>query len=833
MSIIENDDFLLEFGKQLVSHGYNIIPIPPKSKSPGFDGWQKVQATRSTVAGWIDSGMGHYGIGIITKMTPVVDIDCTDEKVNQKLRDWWELRIDVPPTRVGKAPKCLMLFRTSEPFRKMKTGKFEDEWGDRHEVEILGDGQQFVAFGLHKDTGKPYSWITEETPLTVSVEQLPLLTDELAREFIQYAIETFEKEGWRRVSGAIQGGARSGGPDSDDPFADVESTVDLPLEEIRERLLTISHNDDYERWYQIGMALYHQFDGDEEGLKLWHEWSETADNYDHDALDTKWRSFSIDGKKRAPITARLILKLYKEECTTAAVNKVADLREGFYSAKDVFEWREVCSKVRRAEIDAIARAEIAEIARKRYLDISGVKLSIVEVRKNIAYELTSTARTPAWCKDWVFDASTDRFFHLISKITMSIQGFNAVFSRQALTKKDMLEGRTAPSSSPVDLALNIYRIEEVYGTSYTPGEEYVFERNGLKVANTYPEYQVPAVPETLSPRDKRAIATVKAHIEHMLVDPVEQRLFLNWLAYLAQNPGKRVNWAMLLQGVEGDGKSFFAFLLRAVMGVSNVRMLNANILEGNFNGWAHGQCVIVVEEPRLQGHNKYDVLNKIKPLITNSVIEIHPKGKDPYNVENTSNYYLPTNFRDALPINDNDRRYCVLFSRWQNRDELRSFVENNPDYYVTLYRTLETSAPALRKWLIEHEIDDDFPAGGDAPRTAAHKYMVSASKPEPIRVIQEIIDEKEYYDITEHLINATSLPDAMIGRDSELPQTQGLSRLLEHNGYTFLGRARVNGNYGRFWSKTPEMFRDGNELSTAKIRKYLTESKKKFDDQTL
>ena len=831
MSQIERSDFLAMHGKTLIENGYNIIPIPPKSKGPGFDGWQKTKSTKSLLAEWLNDGMGDYGIGILTKYTVAVDLDIRDEKIVKKVIDYIEMLLGEAPIRVGNAPKTLLLFGVDEPFRKMKTGKYADEWGDDHEIEVLADGQQFVAFGLHKDTGRPYEWTSEQNPLNTPADDLPKIDQAQIKDIFTYFLGLCAEEGWSKVSNGLSGGARL--PDDDDPFADVESVIDLPPDEIRNRLMTIPGSEDYDRWVTIGMALYHQFGGEDEGLAMWHEWSETADNYEPDALEKHWGSFEIGGKKRAPVTARTIIALAKEAATTLAVEKIAELRDAFYAVKDETQWREVCTKVRKAEIDSVARAELADIARKRYNDMTGVKLSIVEVRRAIAYEMPTTERTPKWAHDWVFDAAEDRFFHIKSKITMSIQGFNAVYSRQALTKKDLLEGRTAPSSTPADLVLNIYKVPEIYGRVYAPGKDTLFFDNGLRVGNTYPEYQVPNVPEVLTPRDKRAIATVIKHIAHLLLDEKEQRLFLDWLAWVVQNPGKRVNWAILLQGVEGDGKSFFAFLLRAVMGVSNVRMINANILEGNFNGWAFGQCVIVVEEPRLQGHNKYDVLNRIKPLITNSVIEIHPKGKDPYNVENTCNYFLPTNFRDALPLNDNDRRYCVLFSRWQNRDELRHFVEENPDYYVTLYRTLEECAPALRKWLTEHDVDEDFPAGGDAPRTSAHKYMVEASKPEPIRVVQEIIAEGEYPDITGDLINATSLPDAMIGRDAELPQTQGLNRLLEHNGYVFIGRFFINGKYGRYWSKTPDLFRDGNDVTMMKIRQYILKREKKIEDDSL
>lgn len=832
MSKLDRSDYLALHGKKLIENGYNIVPIPPRSKAPGYDGWQKTKATPKQLAEWVDGGMGEYGIGIITKHTPAIDLDITDEAVLKKMKDWCEMNLGAAPVRIGRAPKSLLLFRCEEPFRKMKTGKHEDEWGDKHEIEILADGQQFVAYGLHKDTGNPYTWPTEDEPTNVHADDLPLLTPEDAKALINYFLEVAKEEGWEKVTNGFSGGARS--PDEDDdPFADVETIVDLPSDEIRTRLMSIPGSEDYDLWVQIGMALYHQFAGDDEGLALWHEWSEVADNYDAEALDRHWRSFDIAGKKRAPVTARLILKLAKEAATTMAVARVTELRDAFFAAKDQQEWRQVCAKVRKAEIDSVARAEIAEIARKKYTDITGSKLPIVEVRKAIAYELSASEKTPGWCHDWVFDAQDDRFFHLKTKITMSMQGFNAVYSRQSLTKKEILEGRTTPSMTPTDLALNIYKVPEVYGRIYAPGRDTMFSQNGIRVGNTYPEYQVPNVPKELTPKDKRAIQVVKNHVVHLLEDELEQDLFIDWLAWIVQNPGKLIKWAMVLQGVEGDGKSFWGSLLRAVMGVSNVKMLNASVLESNFNGWAQGQCVLVIEEPRLQGHNKYDVINRIKPLITNAVIPIHAKGKEAYDVENTTNYYLPTNFRDALPLNDNDRRYCVLFSRWQNRDALRAFNEENPNYYVTLYRAIEDCAPALRKWLIEHEVSEEFPAGSDAPRTKAHAYMVASSKPEPMRVIEEIVAEGEYPDLTPELINATTLPDAMIGRDSELPHTSGLARLLEHNGYVFLGRMRVDGRFGRFWSKSPEVFKVGSEFSVIKVRAHIDARKQKITEDEL
>jgi hypothetical protein len=826
-------DYLATYGKALIEHGFSIIPIPEGSKSPGYDGWQKTRSNVKLLTEWVNGSYRFAGAGILTKHTPAIDLDILDAEVAQQMEDWCLLNLGDAPIRVGRAPKRLLVYKTDEPFRKMKSGKYRDEWGDEHEIEILGDGQQFVGYAFHKDTGLPYEWTTEKHPANTSVNELETITPEHARSLLKYFIATAKKLGWKQVTSPMWGNVSSAAGEEHDVFSEMENTIDLPSDELRKRLLLIPSSEDYERWTQIGMALYHQFSGEDEGLALWHEWSETADNYSAEELEKKWVSFNIENKKRAPITARLIMKLSNEAMTTLAAKTVADLRADFFAAADTAEWKAVCEKVRKAEIDGIARAEITEVARKQYFEITGTRLPLPEIRKALAYAAVVSDKIPHWAEDWIYDSMDDRFLHLGTKITMTQQAFNTTYSRNALTKSDIIEGKSKPSASPVELAVNVYQIATVYGSMYAPGRDDVFKYNGVMVANTYAEKQVPEIPDEYRAIDKRAIQRIKDHIKHLIEDPREQRIFLDWLAWVVQNPGKRVNWALLLQGVEGDGKSFFAFLIKTVMGMANVRMMNANVLEGAFTGWAHGQCVAVIEEPRLHGHNKYDIINRIKPYITNETVEIHPKGRDPYNVDNTTNYFLPTNFRDALPINENDRRYCVMFSRWQSRAELIEFNLENPTYYADLYSTIRDCAGGLRRWLLEHEVSDDFPAGGDAPVTKAHAYMVDASTHDMIRGLNEVIAEGLYADISKDIVNVTMLSDALIGRNVDMPQTSAISRTMENAGYVSLGQIKIDNAVARYWSKVPHLFRIKGQTDNSKVRENIKKRKLEIETEEL
>lgn len=827
--------FLERYGEKLIDNGYNIVPIEPGKKAPGFDGWQKTRANQSQLRKWMDDGREHHGVGILTAHTPAVDIDVLDGELAKMLEDWCHENLGRAPVRVGKEPKRLLMYRTDEPFRKITSKTYLNEWDERCRIEILGDGQQFVAYHIHPELGAPYRWITEETPANTASHDLPVIDEDKLGELVSLFESEAEKRGWTQVKGSRLNRytGQTGEIDRNDPFAADSQPVSLTPAELQQRLMMVPGADDYDVWLQVGMALFHQFDGEDLGREMWHEWSESADNYDADALDRKWSSFDISDKGRAPVTARLILRLAKEAAETKAIETAVELKDLFAQAKGRSEWNEAAAKARKAEIDHISRAALAEIARDRLVALTGGKVPLADVKRSIAYEL-NTKEMPRWCRNWVYDASDDRFYNTESKYCVTAQGFNAINDRHSMSKKDILDGKSSPTASAVIQALNVYKIPTVHGRMYAPGRDSVFSYNDTLFANTYPENQVPPKPKAIRPIDQKNIKRIRRHLEHLLADEGERQMFLDWLTYVVQNPGKRVNYAILLQGVQGDGKSFFAFLLSAVMGPPNVRMGNAHILEGSFTGWAEGQCVMALEEVRLIGHNRHDILNRVKPFITNTIIEIHPKGRNPYNVENTTNYLLFTNYRDALPLSKNERRYLVLFSRWQDSDDLRAFKEENPDYYLELYNALQESAPAIRQWLLQLDQSEKFNPKGDAPITKGFHYMSESAQPAELREIHELIAAGEYPDISEELLNITLLHQLGIEGLIDVPATRSLEKMLEIDGFWSLGRVKVDGSDCRFYSKTPERFQmrvgDRTVINTNAIRKFIGDRKTQLDD---
>lgn len=837
LKLTKMGDHLARHGAALLDQGYAVIPIKVGEKRPNIKGWTGLKPTKQLLADWLENGYKHAGIGILTKYTCAIDIDCGDESAARLMEAWCLRHIGPAPVRIGRYPRRLLVYRTSDPFSKQRTTKYQDDWVEIQQIEFLGDGQQFAAYHVHPKTGKEYEWIGDRSPLNWHANDLSEIKQHHIDALKDYFKSHAEEMKWEVVS--VGRALPSGNVDADNPFIEDASPIHISIDELRGRLMLIDvDKGGYDQWLQMGMALYHQFDGEEIGFDLWNEWSETSDDYDLEELESKWDDFSISGKGRSPITARYILRVAKETVEKTNIESLLKLKDTFINAKTLEEWEKARQEARHAEIDSLNRSSLAAIAKERRDAITGTKTSLVEIKKALSYIPKKNEKMPQWCVPWVYDVSDDKFFNIERQISCSQQGFNAMHDRQAMTRKDILDGKNAPTQTASALALNHFQIVTVEGRRYMPGRDPVFVEVDGKFANTYAEHEIPKKPEIETPKDEINVKRVKKHLEHLLKEPEEQRMLLDWISWVVQNPGRHMNYAVLLQGVEGDGKTFFAELMRATMGVSNVTMLNAHILNSDFTDWAAGQCVACIEEVRIvgeRGKDKYAAVNRIKPFITNHIIEVHPKGAKIFNCVNTTSYMLFSNYKDALPLNDNSRRYLVLFSKWQRKGQIDLFKENNPTYYTKLYAAIQESPGALREWLLAHEQEEGFNPMGDAPETKAKKIMVRKAKPEFIQVLEDIIAEDEWLCASDDLVNTTDLSDILATRGVDMPSAKTLTEMLDREGYEFLGRVRISSEErGAIYSRNADLFRSegtsGPFTDTTKIRNYLKKRKEQLDD---
>jgi predicted P-loop ATPase len=124
-------------------------------KAAGLSNWTDLQATEHDIGRW--KSEADYGICIQTRAVRAFDIDVEDtEKADQiQLAIERALRFDLPCRFREDSGKRLLAFTYHRPLTKRVVPV---EGGM---VEILADGQQFVAAGMHPK-GARYRWTTGE-----------------------------------------------------------------------------------------------------------------------------------------------------------------------------------------------------------------------------------------------------------------------------------------------------------------------------------------------------------------------------------------------------------------------------------------------------------------------------------------------------------------------------------------------------------------------------------------------------------------------------------------------------------------------------------------------
>lgn len=201
-------------GRQLLANGYLIIPIKPGHKRPALDNWQSSRLGVSDI-----SRYRAYGVGVLcgqgARPLVAIDVDTSNEELANRFVSWCHDNLGATCERVGNAPKVLLVYRAAaEGWGKATSAWFAYDWAkgpdnkyysggavegpdgrlrDRdptHRLEVLGNGQQFVAYHTHPDTGQPYEWVDLFGGIEhVGAAELP----EVAEDQVAEAVRMFEQ----------------------------------------------------------------------------------------------------------------------------------------------------------------------------------------------------------------------------------------------------------------------------------------------------------------------------------------------------------------------------------------------------------------------------------------------------------------------------------------------------------------------------------------------------------------------------------------------------------------------------------------------------------------
>lgn len=268
-------------------------------------------------------------------------------------------------------------------------------------------------------------------------------------------------------------------------------------------------------------------------------------------------------------------------------------------------------------------------------------------------------------------------------------------------------------------AFKIHRGDEyaqrVHNERFVPGDVQeiveVKDRPGVEWLNTWVAPTVKAKKGTALPILKHILFLCnrnKKHASHMI----------DWLAYAYQNPGAKINHALLIISAhQGVGKDTLAIAMARLFGEENVPFIDDDaIAEGRNEYMKRAQLVVV---PEVMCGDRRDVANKMKPIITQPTTRINEKNVKPYYTPNCANVMMFSNRDDAAYIEDGDRRHFVIICKSKPMA---------PDYYVSLYKYIESDKVSGFAWFLQNRDLSHFNPKAEAPDTEHKNTVREATK---------------------------------------------------------------------------------------------------------
>lgn len=582
----------------------------------------------------------------------------------------------------------------------------------------------------------------------------------------------------------------------------------VSVEQAADALTHISPDCDYNAWVQVGMALRHQFPVDNKGLNLFDEWSSKGSKYPgREEIEKKWEQLHEQPKGRAPVTIRSILKQAQENgWTTAAVASSLYCQiEGWLTheatREDIFS-RAIPRIASTPLLSSVEEESLLNLTILVAKERHAIKLSMGNLRKafkeernrlKAAQESKSTEekQVQPWARGIAYVASANEFVRPRTQQKFSPEAFDRFYGRFLLPTADQLLalGReitdfslNTPLYKPSDYVLNHLKCQTADDYLYDPvNPDDTYTKHGGKIyVNTYLRDYRNSDPTHAGYAEE----LITDHLHNLIKEPEYVESVLDWLCFLVQHPGVKIRYALFIQGAKGCGKTFIAEIARTALGDSNVKVINQNTLGKGWSEWATGSQLVAIEEIRSKGHNRHEVMEMLKEPITNNHICINQRNTSTRTVENFTNYLIFSNWRDALAVTDDERRYQVIMSRMQKREQVLDLLAKDPDYFVRIAALLRVHPGGVRHFLENRPIRDSFNPNGPAPETPYLREMVEDTSSELVVTIKQIIEENESKAVTKDVLAPNILRNCLVTHGLDDVSHVYLSTTLREMGYS-------------------------------------------------
>lgn len=260
---------------------------------------------------------------------------------------------------------------------------------------------------------------------------------------------------------------------------------------------------------------------------------------------------------------------------------------------------------------------------------------------------------------------------------------------------------TKPTRSAWDAFVQseVHAFPKVRGLYFAPRSEpgAVVWKDGLKYINSYVPVELHETAGDYLP--------FWNHLKKLLPNGRDAEILLYYMAAVVQNPGIKFQWWPFIQGVPGNGKSFICEALQRCVGEKFTHAADASKLGGRFNSAFYGKLFVRIDEVKID-HQRGNVWESVKLLVTQERLEVEAKGVDSVTREMCFNGILLSNYKNGVRKTPEDRRICPLFCAQQTLSDLyNQGMVDDPEgetsvYFDGLWSWAENGGWEVIRWLL-------------------------------------------------------------------------------------------------------------------------------------
>lgn len=278
------------------------------------------------------------------------------------------------------------------------------------------------------------------------------------------------------------------------------------------------------------------------------------------------------------------------------------------------------------------------------------------------------------------------------------------------------------------------------------------------------------------------------HLELIMPDANDRRILLDYLAHNIKFPGRKIPWAPVIQSAEGAGKGVFKAIVRHCMGQSYTHFPNAKELADSgskFNAWMRHKTFILADEIKVD--DRRDMIEVLKPMITEEHIEVQAKGFDQKIEDNFANWAFFSNYKDCIPTDANSRRFALFFLSIQSTADMVARGMGDT-YFKGLYDWLRADGLAhIAHYFQTYEIAEGEIAMRAPDTSSTAEAVVMSRTPLEALVIEH--SEAGAPGFAGGWVSCVAVQNAAREQGMKRPQTRTVQTVLEKLGYVRCGKA--------------------------------------------